>query len=227
MDNKMIVEIKNLSKSYTQVHQQTIVLEDVDFDISKGDFISIVGPSGSGKSTLLNLVGILDDCYSGSIKLFGHSLLSLSDNEKSIMRVKNIGFVFQFDSLLEEFTVIENIDMPARILGKPDIKYSMSLLEKFNLEDIAQKFPMEISGGEKQRAAILRALRNCPALVIADEPTGNLDKYNSKLVLDDLKSISLEGSSVLMVTHNEEAAKYGNKIYHLANGKLVRQQGTI
>ena len=217
----MIVEIKNLSKSYTQVHQQTMVLEDVDFTISKGEFISIVGPSGSGKSTLLNLIGILDDCYSGSIKLFGHSLLSLSDNEKSIMRVKNIGFVFQFDSLLEEFTVAENIDMPARILGKSDIKRSISLLEKFNLEDIAHKFPMEISGGEKQRVAILRALRNSPALIIADEPTGNLDKYNSKIILDDLKNISLEGSCVLMVTHNEEAAKYGNKIYHLANGKLM------
>ena len=137
------------------------------------------------------------------------------------MRVKNIGFVFQFDSLLEEFTVLENIDMPARILGKSDIKRSISLLEKFNLEDIAHKFPMEISGGEKQRVAILRALRNSPALIIADEPTGNLDKYNSKIILDDLKNISLEGSCVLMVTHNEEAAKYGNKIYHLANGKLM------
>ncbi len=222
----MIVEIKNLSKSYTQVHQQTMVLEDVDFTISEGEFISIVGPSGSGKSTLLNLIGILDDCYSGSIKLFGHSLLSLSDNEKSIMRVKNIGFVFQFDSLLEEFTVVENIDMAARILGKPDIKRSMNLLEKFNLEDIAHNFPMEISGGEKQRVAILRALRNSPALIIADEPTGNLDKYNSKLILDDLKNISSEGACVLMVTHNEEAAKYGNKIYHLANGKLEVVLGT-
>ncbi len=207
-----------------------MVLEEVSLKMERGEFISIVGPSGSGKSTLLNLIGILDDCYSGLIKLFGHSLSSLNDNEKSLMRIKNIGFVFQFDSLLEEFTVMENIDMPARIMdGKSFAKpvadksgsdVSMNLLRKFGMEDIAHKFPMDISGGEKQRAAILRALRNRPALVIADEPTGNLDKFNSKIILDDLKRISLSGACVLMVTHNEEAAKYGNRIYHLENGKL-------
>jgi ABC-type lipoprotein export system ATPase subunit len=144
----------------------------------------------------------------------------LDEKIKSELRMKNIGFVFQFDSLLPEFTVLENIDMPARILGKPDLNFSMQLLEKFHLEHIANKFPMHISGGEKQRAAVLRALRNNPKLVIADEPTGNLDRHNAKLVLEDLKNISTNQTAVLMVTHNEEAAKYASKIYHLSNGTL-------
>ncbi len=217
---KMIVEIENLTKTYTQGHEQILVLEDINLCLRPGEFISVVGPSGSGKSTLLNLIGLLDNVYSGSIKLFSRSVSSLDEEEKAKMRLENIGFVFQFDSLLEEFTVIENIEMPARILGKPDANFSKALLEKFGLLEIADKFPMDISGGEKQRAAVLRALRNGPSLLIADEPTGNLDRYNSKIVLEDLKKASFRGTSVIMVTHNEEAAKYAERIYHLSDGKL-------
>lgn len=217
---EIVVETENLSKSYIQGQEQILVLEGIDFKLKKGEFVSIVGPSGSGKSTFLHLIGILDECYSGTINLFGQNLSSLNEREKSEIRMKNIGFVFQFDSLLPEFTVLENIDLPARISGKADLNFSMQLLKKFHLEHIANKFPMNISGGEKQRVAILRALRNAPKLIIADEPTGNLDRHNAKLVLDDLKNISANQTSVLMVTHNEEAAKYSSKIYHLSGGKL-------
>lgn len=218
MDN--VVEISGLSKAYTQGHEQILVLEGLDFRIRRGEFVSIVGPSGSGKSTLLNIVGLLDDVYSGEVKLFGRKLEDLGEGEKAALRLKNIGFVFQFDSLLPEFTVLENIELPARVAGAGDPARGLELLRNFGLAEIAHRFPMEISGGEKQRAAMLRALRNGPALLIADEPTGNLDRHNSGVILDDLRRAASQGTAVLMVTHNEEAAKRADRALHMAGGKL-------
>lgn len=215
-----IVEITGLSKAYTQGHEQILVLEGLNFAISKGEFVSIVGPSGSGKSTFLNIVGLLDDVYSGEIRLFGRKLEDLDEAAKAVLRLENIGFVFQFDSLLPEFTVLENIEMPARVLGREGQGKGAELLERFGLEEIAHKFPMEISGGEKQRAAMLRALRNGPALLIADEPTGNLDRHNSGVILDDLRRAAGLGAAVLMVTHNEEAARRADRVLHMGGGKL-------
>ncbi len=215
-----IVEIAGLSKAYTQGHEQILVLEELDFRISKGEFVSIVGPSGSGKSTFLNIVGLLDDVYSGEIRLFGRKLEDLDEAEKAALRLKNVGFVFQFDSLLPEFTVLENIEMPARVLGSGDPARGLELLRRFGLEAIARKFPMEVSGGEKQRAALLRALRNDPALLIADEPTGNLDRHNSAVVLEDLRRAAGLGAAVLMVTHNEELARRADRTLRMAGGRL-------
>lgn len=219
-----IVEISGLSKAYTQGHEQILVLEDLNFSIAKGEFVSIVGPSGSGKSTFLNIIGLLDDVYSGEIKLFGRRLEDMNEAEKAVLRLKNIGFVFQFDSLLPEFTVQENIEMPARVLGAPGPARALELLRRFDLEAIADKFPMEISGGEKQRAAMLRALRNAPALLIADEPTGNLDRHNSGVILDDLRRAAESGTAVLMVTHNEEAARRADRLLRMTGGKLEEKQ---
>ncbi|HOW88915.1 MAG TPA: ABC transporter ATP-binding protein [Elusimicrobiales bacterium] len=220
-----IVEVRDLSKVYTQGHEQVLVLENVNFEIRAGEFTAMLGPSGSGKSTFLNLIGLLDDCYSGSITLFGSKLESMGEAEKAELRRRRIGFVFQFDSLLPEFTVLENVDMPARIAGRGDPAAALALLKRFGLEAIARKFPMDISGGEKQRAAILRALRNRPALVIADEPTGNLDRHNAVTVLEDLKKVNAAGAAVLMVTHNEEAAAYADRVFHLSGGRLVETRG--
>ncbi len=215
-----IVEISALSKAYTQGHEQILVLEELDFHISGGEFVSIVGPSGSGKSTFLNIVGLLDDVYSGEVKFFGKRLEDLDEPEKAVLRLESVGFVFQFDSLLPEFTVLENIEMPARVLGKDPAGHGLELLRRFGLEAIANKFPMEISGGEKQRAAMLRALRNTPALLIADEPTGNLDRHNSGAVLADLRRAADLGAAVLMVTHNEEAARRADRLLRMDGGKL-------
>jgi len=215
-----IVEISGLSKAYTQGHEQIIVLEDLNFSIARGEFVSIVGPSGSGKSTFLNIIGLLDDTYSGEIRLFGHRLEDLDESEKAVLRLKNIGFVFQFDSLLPEFTVLENIEMPARVLGGGGPGSGLELLKRFDLSAIAHKFPMDISGGEKQRAAMLRALRNSPALLIADEPTGNLDRHTSGVILGDLKRAAEAGTAVLMVTHNEEAARRADRVLRMAGGRL-------
>ncbi|HBA60255.1 MAG TPA: lipoprotein-releasing system ATP-binding protein LolD [Elusimicrobia bacterium] len=214
------VEISGLSKAYTQGHEQILVLEQLDFHISRGEFVSIVGPSGSGKSTLLNIVGLLDDVYSGEIHMFGRRLEDMDEAQKAVLRLKSIGFVFQFDSLLPEFTVLENIEMPARVLKHPGTVNGLELLRRFGLEEIAHKFPMDISGGEKQRAAMLRALRNNPALLIADEPTGNLDRHNSSVILDDLRRASGLGTAVLMVTHNEEAARRADRVLRMTSGKL-------
>lgn len=216
-----IVEITGLSKAYVQGHEQIQVLEEINFFARKGEFVVLLGPSGSGKSTFLNLVGLLDDSYSGEIRLYGRKLELLGEREKAALRLKNIGFVFQFDSLLPEFTVLENIDMPSRIAGRSDPSRARGLLKRFGLEALADKFPMEISGGEKQRSAILRALVNNPGLLIADEPTGNLDKHNAKIVLDDLKKANSLGASVVMVTHNEAAASYGGRVLHLSGGRLA------
>ncbi len=216
-----IVEISGLSKAYTQGHEQILVLEELDFHISRGEFVSIVGPSGSGKSTFLNIVGLLDDVYSGEVRLFGRRLEDLGETEKAALRLKNIGFVFQFDSLLPEFTVLENIEMPARVLGAGDAAKGLGLLSHFGLSAIADKFPMEVSGGEKQRAAMLRALRNAPALLIADEPTGNLDRHNSGVILEDLRRAAGLGSAVLMVTHNEEAARRADRVLRMGSGRLT------
>ncbi|HAN04683.1 MAG TPA: lipoprotein-releasing system ATP-binding protein LolD [Elusimicrobia bacterium] len=215
-----VVEIKALTKAYTSGHEQILVLEELDFHIARGEFVSIVGPSGSGKSTFLNIVGLLDDVYSGEVRLFGRKLEDLDEAQKAVLRLKNIGFVFQFDSLLPEFTVLENIEMPARVLGESGPVRGLELLSRFGLEEIAHKFPMEISGGEKQRSAMLRALRNGPALLIADEPTGNLDRHNSGVILDDLRRAAGLGSAVLMVTHNEEAARRADRVLHMQGGKL-------
>lgn len=216
-----IVEVRELSKAYIQGHEQTLVLEDVNFEIKAGEFVAMLGPSGSGKSTFLNLIGLLDDSYSGSITLFGEKLELMDEAAKAELRRKRVGFVFQFDSLLPEFTVLENIDMPAKISGIGDPGAAMALLKRLGLEAIAHKFPMDISGGEKQRTAILRALRNKPGLLIADEPTGNLDRHNARVVLEDLKKVNSAGAAVLMVTHNEEAASYADRVLHLSGGKLA------
>ncbi|HBE88509.1 MAG TPA: hypothetical protein DDW67_05135 [Elusimicrobia bacterium] len=218
MDN--IVELESVSKSYTQGREQMLVLEEVDMHIRRGEFVALTGPSGSGKSTLLHLIGLLDDSFSGTLRVFGHGAGSLDEGERSRLRRDKLGFVFQFDSLLPEFTVLENIDMPARLAGRPDPDKALALLERFGLAEIAGKVPMEISGGEKQRAAILRGLRNSPELLIADEPTGNLDRHNAKIVLDDLREIGARGTAVLMVTHNEEAARCASRILRLEAGKL-------
>lgn len=215
-----LVEIKGLSKAYTQGHEQILVLEELDFSISKGEFVAIVGPSGSGKSTFLNIVGLLDDVYSGEVRFFGRRLEDMDEAAKAALRLTGIGFVFQFDSLLPEFTISENIEMPARVLGRAGAADAGALLKRFDLEEIAGKFPMEISGGEKQRAAMLRALRNSPALLIADEPTGNLDRHTSGVILDDLRRTAGLGTGVLMVTHNEEAARRADRVLRMAGGRL-------
>ena len=238
MQKDKILEIKGLNKSYKQGHEEIRVLENLDFSIRRGEFVSIVGPSGSGKSTLLNIIGLLDHEYNGKVYLFGEDMGKSDELRKAELRLMHLGFVFQFDSLLPEFTVTENIEMSAMLLSQKKAKEensakkedkedkdgetpsSAELLKRFNLEEIADKFPMEISGGEKQRSAMMRALRNAPELLIADEPTGNLDPNNSDLIMRDLRRIADGGTAVIMVTHNEKSAFEADRVLRMEKGKL-------
>ena len=237
MEKQTILEIKGLNKAYKQGREEIKVLENLDFRIRRGEFVSIVGPSGSGKSTLLNIIGLLDNEYSGKVSLFGEDMGKADELRKAELRLKHLGFVFQFDSLLPEFTVTENIEMPAMLLSQKKAKEentakkedkagetpsAAELLNRFNLEEIADKFPMEISGGEKQRSAMIRALRNGPELLIADEPTGNLDPNNSELIMKDLRRIADSGTAVIMVTHNEKSAFEADRVLRMENGLLVK-----
>ncbi|NLI10236.1 MAG: ABC transporter ATP-binding protein [Elusimicrobia bacterium] len=218
---KNIIEIKNLIKTYEQAGEQILVLDGVNFSASQGEFISVVGPSGCGKSTFLNIIGLLDCYYGGEFNIFQTDASKLSEEEKAHLRLTKIGFVFQFDSLLPEFTAIENVELPAMMAGRPSRKAAADLFSAFSMEKLADKNPREISGGEKQRIALLRAMRNSPSLILADEPTGNLDHNNAVKVLSDLKKACGLGTCVITVTHNLSLARdFSDRIFELKEEKL-------
>ena len=217
-----IIEVKNLTKIYKDINNDIIVFENLSFYIEKGDFVTIAGPSGSGKTTLLNLLSTLDTHYNGQIFFKGKDISKFSDKEKELFRSKESGFVFQMDMLLDDFNVWENISLPYMIVHQTmNKKKAVELLKKFNLEHIAFKNIREISGGERQRVSIARALINNPEIIFADEPTGNLDRDNACIVMEDLKKITEERKTVIMVTHNIELAKrYSKRIYIITRNEL-------
>lgn len=215
-----MIEVKELHKSYGT----TEVLKGVNGRISKGDFITIVGASGAGKSTLLHLVAGLDSYNSGSISFDGMSLGNLSKKELNDYRNKHVGLVFQFHNLLPELTALENITLPRWISGKMDDsaeRKANELLQLLGIEHRAHHLPNEMSGGEQQRVAIARALINEPALLLADEPTGNLDSANAAAVHELLLKLNQElGQTIVVVTHNKELAALGATKWSMTDGKL-------
>ncbi|OUO56267.1 ABC transporter ATP-binding protein [Candidatus Avelusimicrobium gallicola] len=219
-----MIKLEHITKIYGQGDENLCVLEDVTLTLPRGKFTVLLGPSGSGKSTLLNLIAMLDKPTSGTIYLDGQNITALkSETARSALRLKKMGFVFQFDGLLPEFSLLENVDMPALMRGRPDPKKAQQLLENLGLGAISHKLPADLSGGEKQRASIARALRNDPPLLLADEPTGNLDTARKQQVFEDFARMSREqGLTVLMVTHDVHAADYADEVYTLENRKLVK-----
>ena len=215
-----MIEVKELHKSYGT----TEVLKGVNGRISKGDFITIVGASGAGKSTLLHLVAGLDSYNSGSISFDGMSLGNLSKKELNDYRNNHVGLVFQFHNLLPELTALENITLPRWISGQMDDsaeRKANELLQLLGIEHRAHHLPNEMSGGEQQRVAIARALINEPALLLADEPTGNLDSANAAAVHELLLKLNLElGQTIVVVTHNKELAALGATKWSMTDGKL-------
>lgn len=220
--DKPILQVKNLTKIYGQGGENLTVLSDVSLEVKKGKFVVLLGPSGSGKSTLLNLIAMLDTPTSGEIILNGKNLVKLNEKQKSKVRLNEIGFVFQFDSLLPEFTMLENVDMPAVMKGKPNLKHALKILAPFGLDKISHKMPALLSGGEKQRASIARAVRNGPKLLLADEPTGNLDAQRKTAVFEDFARMAADGVSVIMVTHDVHAVDYAHEVYTIENAKLIK-----
>jgi ABC-type lipoprotein export system ATPase subunit len=218
-----ILELRKITKTYYLRSETIHVLNGIDLRVEQGSFVVVLGPSGSGKSTLLNIMGSLDAPTSGEVFLDNADLSSYSDQALSEMRNRKIGFVFQFHHLLSEFTCVENIGLPGLINGgSPRSVYgkAVSLLEKLGMADKQNRLPEQLSGGEKQRVAIARALINDPLMILADEPTGNLDEENTNKLLDILVNLKTEGRTIVLVTHAIDIAKKGTDVYNLKEGRL-------
>ncbi|MDD2680466.1 MAG: ABC transporter ATP-binding protein [Candidatus Omnitrophica bacterium] len=223
-----MLEAKNIHKVYNDGKRSLDVLKGVDLKIERGAFIAIVGPSGAGKSTLLHILGGLDNPTQGKVTLQGEDIYQLGDAELSRIRNRKIGFVFQFYHLLSEFTLLENVLMPALIsdeaqAGLSELKQrALALLEEAGLGERINHFPAQLSGGEKQRAAVARGLMNKPGLLFCDEPTGNLDSQSGSGIIALIKKINVENKmTVVLVTHNAELTNQADKVYHLKDGILV------
>ncbi len=218
-----ILELYDVRKTYYLKNETINVLNGIDMKVDRGSFVVICGPSGSGKSTLLNIIGSLDRPTSGKVLLDRVELSSYGDGKLSEIRNRKIGFVFQFHHLLTEFSCLENIALPAFVNGsstKSVYEKARSLLTKFGMADKKNRLPEQLSGGEKQRVAIARALINDPLMILADEPTGNLDEENTNKLLDVLLSLNSEGRSIILVTHSLDIAKVGSDVYNLKEGRL-------
>ena len=224
-----IVEAVNLYKSFKLGEVEVEVLKNINLTIQQGEFVSIMGPSGSGKSTLLYLIGGLDKPTSGSIRIKGRELSTMKDQEESILRRRDLGFVFQFYNLIPNLNVEENIMLPVLLDGKrlnAERRRLDQILEDVGLSDRRYHTPRELSGGQQQRVAIARALVNEPDVILADEPIGNLDSKTGTEIMKLLKRIHQERrKTILQVTHSEEAASYGDRIIHVRDGKVWEANG--
>lgn len=227
-DNAMakILNIQNLQKTYSSGSKKLTVLHDISFDIEEGSTFSIVGPSGSGKTTLLGLCAGLDHSDSGTIELCGVQLNVLSEDQRALLRNKNVGFVFQDFQLLPTLTALENVAVPLELQGDKNAeKIGMELLEKVGLADRYHHYPSQLSGGEQQRVAVARAFSNKPSILFADEPTGNLDAETGEKVVELLFNLNKElGTTLVIVTHDIELAQKTQHILRLKGGKIVENQ---
>jgi len=218
-----MIELKNASKSYQQGAREVHALRNVSLSIGKGEFLSVMGASGSGKSTLLNLIGGLDQPTGGEIFMDGRPLHGISDDELTLIRRRRVGFIFQFFNLLPILTAAENVSLPLLLEGTPYSQIqprAIELLGKMGLGERVEHRPEQLSGGEMQRVAIARALVTNPAVLLADEPTGNLDSHTSEEIFMLLKSLHEQGQTIVMVTHDPKAAAYGSRIVTLKDGAI-------
>lgn len=217
-----LLEVQNISKTYGSGETAVQALKDVSFSVSKGEYVAVVGESGSGKSTLLNVVGALDTPTSGRVQIGGKDTFSMKEQELTLFRRRNIGFIFQAFNLIPELTVEQNMVFPVLLdHQKPDLEYLEELLQVLNLKERRDHLPGQLSGGQQQRAAIGRALITRPSLILADEPTGNLDSQNSGEVIALLKEASEKyGQTILMITHNREIAQTADRVLQVSDGVL-------
>ena len=220
--NMKILEVQNLCKTYGKGEAEVRALDHVSFSVGKGEFIAIVGESGSGKSTLLNVVGALDNPTSGKVLIDGKDIFSMPEKKLTVFRRQNIGFIFQSFNLIPELNVEQNITFPLLLdYQKPDQKYVEELLGILGLKERRKHLPSQLSGGQQQRVAIGRALAARPAIIMADEPTGNLDSKNSQEVITLLKSMSAKyRQTILMITHNENHADATDRVLRMTDGRL-------
>lgn len=222
----MVLNIEKLYKTYTTGKNEFQALRGVDLKVDKGEFISIMGPSGSGKSTLLNIIAGFDNATSGNVIIDGENITKFSENSRAKLRRRKIGFVFQSFCLLTDLTALENVMMPLLIAGHSKSKskeLALKYLDYVNLREKSNNRPEEMSGGQQQRVAIARALVTNPSILLADEPTGNLDSKNGEDILNLLKTINKKyGNTIIMVTHSEEAALFADRKIYLKDGLINR-----
>lgn len=221
-----MIKIKNLTKKYTTKHLETLVLKGIDLEVPKGEFLGIMGKSGAGKSTLMYQIGLLDHPSSGEIILNGINTESLSMEERTQMRLTELGYVFQDYALIPELTASENVMIPILMQGKSlgDAKeVALDILNKVGLAHRVDNKPSQLSGGEQQRVSIARAMAHEPKILFADEPTANLDSASGNSIIELFKELNSKGQTIVMVTHEEEYARYCDRIVYLEDGKIVRE----
>ncbi|MDO9591987.1 MAG: ABC transporter ATP-binding protein [Erysipelotrichaceae bacterium] len=228
--NSTIISLKNITKVYKMGKQDLKVLDGVSFEVQKGDFIAILGPSGSGKSTLMNILGCIDIATSGEYILDGKNIKARNEDELAMIRNQKIGFVFQKFNLLTKYTAIHNTEIPLILRGirrKDAHDQALTLLKAVGLEDRVDHKPTELSGGQQQRVAIARALVGAPDILLADEPTGNLDSKSGKEILDLFIKLNKEGHTIVLITHDLNVAKEAKRIIHVRDGKILDEEEEI
>lgn len=224
-----MIRTNNLRKIYLTEQIETTALNNVNIQVKEGEFVSIMGPSGCGKSTLLNVLGLLDNPSDGEYHFLDFEVSKYTERQRAILRKENIGFVFQSFNLIDELTVYENVELPLLYL-----KYSASerkfkvneVLERMNIKHRENHFPQQLSGGQQQRVAVSRAIVGNPKMILADEPTGNLDSTHGDEVMSILTDLNKAGTTIIMVTHSPTYAEYGNRIIHLFDGHVVTENMT-
>ena len=221
-----MIKTENLSKIFRTDEVETTALDEVSFEVKQGEFVAIMGPSGCGKSTLLNILGLLDNPSGGDYYFNDKEVSSYTERQRARLRKNNIGFVFQSFNLIDELNVQENVELPLIYLGMPASqrrKRVEEVLEKMQIIHRRKHFPMQLSGGQQQRVAVARAVIANPHLILADEPTGNLDSANGEEVMNLLESLNNEGTTIIIVTHSQRDAEYAQRIVRLFDGQIITE----
>ena len=221
-----MIEINDISKVFRTSEVETVALNHVSLNVEEGEFVAIMGPSGCGKSTLLNIIGLLDNPTSGNYYFNGQEVGHLKEKQRTQVRKGNIGFVFQSFNLIDELNVYENVELPLIYLKKKASEKKelvTSILDRMNISHRVKHFPQQLSGGQQQRVAIARAVVAGPKLILADEPTGNLDSKNGAEVMNLLTELNQEGTTIVMVTHSQHDASYAHRVVHLFDGQIVTE----
>jgi putative ABC transport system ATP-binding protein len=219
-----MIKTERLNKIFRSEEIETTALNEIDLEIKEGEFVSIMGPSGCGKSTLMNVLGLLDNASSGKYHFLGEEVSKYNEKQRADFRKANIGFVFQSFNLIDELTVYENVELPLLYLGVPASERKarvQEMLDKMGVGHRSKHYPQQLSGGQQQRVAVSRALVTNPKIVLADEPTGNLDSQHGDEVMNLMKDLNAQGTTIVMVTHSPAYAAYGNRTVNLFDGKIA------
>lgn len=228
--NEVLIKLKGVSKRYGYGDTESFALKNFDLTIKRGEFIMIMGPSGCGKTTLLNILGLLDRATNGTYILNDEDVADISSTRQARLRAKKIGFIFQNFNLIQDLPIIENVALPLIYAGYPEtarLKQASTTLGRFHLQEREYYFPGQLSGGQQQRVAIARAIVSDPEIILADEPTGNLDSRASHIVMEELKAIHEEGNTIVMVTHNPALTVYATRVINMLDGQIDTDVKTV